>query len=233
MSDKPPAPPQIKICGLTHPQEAEACAAAGAAAIGFIFYPPSPRCLTPEDAGRITRGLPNSVCPVGVFVNASYDTIMPAAETARLRAVQLHGSESPDLVGRLAATGLTVIKALFFNGNPGFEAYERYTAASAFLVECVGGPLPGGNALSWNWSAAHSLADKHPVILAGGLTPDNIAAAIADACPDAVDVSSGVEHQPGRKDVIKVRTLSQAVGRTVPERYLRNIFRPDRSLHPA
>ncbi len=233
MRDKPPAPPQIKICGLTHPQEAQACAAAGAAAIGFIFYPPSPRCLTPEDAGRITGVLPKSVCPVGVFVNASYETIMPVAETAGLRAVQLHGSESPDLVDQLAATGLIVIKALFINGNPGFDALERYTAASAFLVECVGGPLPGGNALAWNWSAAHSLSDRHPVILAGGLTPDNVAAAIADACPDAVDVSSGVEHQPGRKDIAKVRALSQAVSRTVPERHLRNIFRPDKSHHPA
>jgi phosphoribosylanthranilate isomerase len=233
MTDKSPAPAQIKICGLTRPQEAEACAAAGADAIGFIFYPPSPRCLTPDDAGRITRVLPKTVCPVGVFVNASYETIMPTAETAGLRAVQLHGKESPDLVERLANSGLTVIKALFVNANPGFDAFDRYPAASAYLVECVGGPLPGGNALGWNWSAARSLADIRPVVLAGGLTPANIAAAIADARPDAVDVSSGVEHQPGRKDLVKVRALIQAVEQTLPERRLHTIFRPDQSRRPS
>lgn len=233
MTDNSPAPPQIKICGLTRPQEAEACAKAGADAIGFIFYPPSPRCLSAEEAGRITRILPTPVCPVGVFVNEPYETIMTTAETAGLRAVQLHGHESPDLVERLAISGLTVLKALFFNGNPNFDAFDRYAAASAFLVECVGGPLPGGNALAWNWSAARCLAGKRPVVLAGGLTADNIAAAIADARPDAVDVSSGVEHQPGRKDIAKVRALVQAVYQTLPERRLRNIFRPDKSHHPA
>ena len=100
-------------------------------------------------------------------------------------------------------------------------------------MECVGGPLPGGNALVWNWSAARDLAGRRPVVLAGGLTPDNIAAAITDACPDAVDVSSGVEHQPGRKDIAKVRGLLQSVSRTTPERRLRNIFRPDKSRRPS
>lgn len=233
MTIKPPAPPQIKICGLTRPQEAEACVEAGADAIGYIFYPPSPRCLSAEEAGRITRVLPRTVFTVGVFVNETYETIMPTAETAGLRAVQLHGNEPPDLVTRLATSGLSVIKALFFNGAPGFDAFDRYPTASAFLVECIGGPLPGGNALAWNWSTARHLTSTCPVILAGGLTADNIATAIADACPDAVDVSSGVERQPGLKDLTKVRALSQAVSQTLPERRLRNIFRPDKSRHPT
>lgn len=234
MTDKDLAPPpQFKICGLTRPQEAEACAAAGAAAIGYIFYPPSPRCLSAEEAGRITRILPATVCPVGVFVNAAYATIMSTAERAGLRAVQLHGRETPELVDRLAATGLAVIKTLFFNGEPGFDAFGRYDAAAAFLVECVGGPLPGGNALAWNWSAARRLADVCPVVLAGGLTPDNVAAAIEDACPDAVDVSSGVERQPGLKDLTKVRALAQAVVQTRRDRSRRNIFRPIQSRRPS
>lgn len=224
--------PQVKICGLTRPGEAEACANAGVDAIGYIFYPPSPRSLSAEAAGRITSILPDNVCPVGVFVNEPYEVIMKVAETAALCAVQLHGHETPALVQRLQTAGLKVIKALFFNGTPSFEAIHQYTA-DAFLVECVGGPLPGGNALSWNWSAASALSAKHPVVLAGGLAPDNIAAAIDAARPDAVDVSSGVEHQPGRKDLTKVAALCAAIARSHLERQPRNIFTPDRSRHPA
>ncbi len=224
--------PQIKICGLTRPDEADACAGAGADAIGYIFYPPSPRNLSAEAAGRITSVLPARVCPVGVFVNEPYEVIMRVAETAGLRAVQLHGRETAALVQHLQTAGLKVIKALFFNGTPGFDAIDRYTA-DAYLVECVGGPLPGGNALSWNWSAASALAAHHPVVLAGGLAPDNVAAAIDAARPDAVDVSSGVEHQPGRKDLSKVAALCAAISRTRLGRAPRNIFIPDRSRPPA
>ncbi|MGD8268104.1 MAG: phosphoribosylanthranilate isomerase [Desulfobacterales bacterium] len=215
--------PQIKICGLTQPQEAASCAAGGADAIGYIFYPPSPRSIAAVRAAQITRVLPASVCPVGVFVDESYDTVMHTAQTAGLRAVQLHGREAPALVDRLRANGLTVIKTLFYNGSPDFKAIDRY-AADAYLVECVGGPLPGGNALLWNWSETRRLPATAPIILAGGLTPDNIAAAIQDARPDAVDVSSGVEQRPGRKDLIKVRALCRAVSQTGINRPLRTVF---------
>ena len=218
--------PQIKICGLTRTDEAEACAAAGADAIGLVFYPPSPRSLNAAAAARITGVLPDRVCPVGVFVNPTYDRVMSIAVTAGLRAVQLHGQETPLLVKRLEASGLMVIKALFFNGQPDFTAAGRYAAASAYLVECVGGPLPGGNALAWNWSAAASLAMDLPVVLAGGLNPDNAAAAIADARPDAVDVSSGVEREPGRKDIDRVAALCRTVARARLERTPRPIFTP-------
>lgn len=215
--------PQIKICGLTQPQEAASCAAEGADAIGYIFYPPSPRSITAERAAQISRELPASVCPVGVFVDESYDTVMHTAQTAGLRAVQLHGHEPPALVDRLRTNGLTVIKALFYNGAPDFRAIDQY-AADAYLVECVGGPLPGGNALSWNWSETRRLSTTAPIILAGGLTPDNIAAAIKDAQPDAVDVSSGVEERPGRKDLTKVRALCRAVSQTEINRPPRVVF---------
>jgi phosphoribosylanthranilate isomerase len=150
---------------------------------------------------------------VGVFVDESYDTVMRAVQTAGLRAVQLHGREAPILVDRLRANGLVVIKALFYNGAPAFKAIDQY-AADAYLLECVGGPLPGGNALAWNWSKARNLSTTAPCILAGGLTPSNIATAIRDAEPDAVDVSSGVERHPGCKDLAKVRALCRAVGHT-------------------
>ncbi len=225
--------PQIKICGLTRPDEAEACTDAGADAIGLVFYPPSPRSLTVEAAARITRVLPDEVCTVGVFVNETYETIMSIAENARLRAIQLHGQEPPSLVQRLGAGGLIVIKTLFFNGEPDFAAADRYPGADAYLVECVGGPLPGGNALAWNWSAASALSAGHPVVLAGGLNPNNVTAAIADARADAVDVSSGVERAPGRKDLAQVAALCRAVARTRLERPMRPVFTPDRPRPPG
>ena len=215
--------PQIKICGLTRPQEAASCAAEGADAIGYIFYPPSPRSITAEQAAKISLALPEATCPVGVFVDEDYDTVMHTAQTAGLRAVQLHGREAPALVDRLRANGLTVIKTLFYNGMPDFKAIDRYKA-DAYLVECVGGPLPGGNALSWNWSETRGLSTTAPVILAGGLTPDNIAAAVQDAQPDAVDVSSGVEKRPGAKDLTKVRALCRAVTQTAINRPPRAVF---------
>lgn len=211
-------PPQIKICGLTSAREAQACVAAGADAIGFISYPKSPRHLEDQAIRRITAHLPRTVCTVGVFVNENFERIMQAVETGGLRAVQLHGREDPALVEALTAAGLLVVKALFVNGNPPLEAAARYPA-SAFLVECAGGPLPGGNAMVWNWSDARRLPANRPAILAGGLTPDNIATAITAGGPAAVDVSSGVEIRPGRKDMAKVTAFCRAVaacGATTP-----------------
>ncbi|MBC2733486.1 MAG: phosphoribosylanthranilate isomerase [Desulfobacteraceae bacterium] len=203
-------PPQIKICGLTSVREAQACVAAGADAIGFISYPKSPRHLEDQVIRRITAHLPSTVCPVGVFVNENFERIMQAVDIGGLKAVQLHGREDPALVEALTAAGLMVVKALFVNGNPPLEAAARYPA-TAFLVECAGGPLPGGNAMDWNWADARQLPADRPVILAGGLTPDNIAIAIAAGGPAAVDVSSGVEISPGRKDMAKVTAFCRAV----------------------
>jgi phosphoribosylanthranilate isomerase len=205
-----PAQPQIKICGLTSPREAEACAAAGADAIGVVSYPRSPRHIDDLQIRRITSVLPAKVCPVGVFANENFERIMQVAETGGLRAVQLHGQEPPGLVEALTAEGLIVIKALFVNGTPALEQAHHY-AAAAFLVECAGGPLPGGNAMHWDWSEARRIPSPRPVILAGGLTPENIRQAIESGDPDAVDISSGVEIAPGRKDLGKVAAFCQAV----------------------
>jgi phosphoribosylanthranilate isomerase len=200
---------QVKICGLTRADEAAACAAAGAHAIGLVFYPRSRRYISAETAREIRRALPPAVVPVGVFVDAPPETILQVARTAGIGAVQLHGCEPPEVIERLRREGLFVIKALFAERAPAFEDAPRYPA-SAFLVECGQGALPGGNAQDWDWARAGPLAERHPLILAGGLTPLNAAQAICAACPDAVDVSSGVETAPGRKDIRTVQAFIRA-----------------------
>lgn len=203
-------PIQVKICGLTRVDEAEACARAGANAIGCVFYPRSPRCVGPAVAADICRALPPEVACVGVFVDEPFDAIMRTTAHAGLTAVQLHGNEPAELVGRLRREGLFVIKALFAERAPGLDAAAGLPA-SAFLVECGRGPLPGGNASAWDWTRAAAFGERYPLILAGGLSPHNAARAVRAVRPDAVDVSSGVEASPGRKDILKVARLIAAV----------------------
>ena len=119
--------------------------------------------------------------------------------------------------------GLLVIKAIFVNGVPSLDVIGSYRA-SAYLVECAGGRLPGGNALAWEWSTAAGISANKPLILAGGLNPDNVSRAIQEALPDALDVSSGVESAPGRKDMDKVKRLLEAVAATDCSRKPRRIF---------
>jgi phosphoribosylanthranilate isomerase len=200
---------QVKICGLTRVDEAVACVAAGAHAIGLVFYPRSRRYVSLETAREICRAIPAGVARVGVFVDASPEVVLQITRTAGLTVAQLHGCEPPEVVDRLRREGLFVVKALFAERAPAFEDAPRYPA-SAFLVECGQGALPGGNAQDWDWSKAGPLTERHPVILAGGLTPLNAAQAVCAASPDAVDVSSGVETAPGRKDIHKVRAFIRA-----------------------
>ena len=203
--------PQVKICGLTRPDEALACARMGADAIGLVFYPRSPRHLTPQAAGEICRCLPPTVKPVAVCVDLPSEEILALADACGFGTVQLHGRESPAKAARLAQSGLQVIKALFADRPPEMAQAPRYEAAAAFLVECGRGSLPGGNAEAWNWQLPPGLFEERPVILAGGLTPDNVHQAMQAGRPDAVDVSSGVEASPGRKDLNRVRAFLDAV----------------------
>jgi len=201
---------QVKVCGLTRVDEAVACAQAGARAVGCVFYAKSPRCVTAATARAIRRALPPEVACVGVFVDEPFEGIMALAAHTGFTAVQLHGSEAPEVVERLRREGLFVIKALFADRAPGIETASQYSA-SAYLVECGRGALPGGNAQEWDWSRAGPFAERHPLIMAGGLTPENAAQAVRAALPDAVDVSSGVEASPGRKDICKVEQFIAAV----------------------
>lgn len=215
--------PQVKICGLTRIDEAVACASLGADAIGFIFYPKSPRVVTASQARDISMALPQSVCRVGVFVDETFDTIMQVVRTARLQAVQLHGMESPALVKKLADQGLTVIKALFSHRKPFFLQAAHFPAA-AFLVECGVGPLPGGNAEAWDFSLLKDFAKDFALVLAGGLAVDNVGQAIDQCQPDAVDISSGVECSPGKKDIHKVTQFIEATRKIRTAKPNRRIF---------
>ena len=215
--------PQVKICGLTRVQQALQCADLGADAIGFVFYPKSPRHVTDDQAKKICLALPERIKKVGVFVNESFSSIMNHVERCHLSTVQLHGQESPELVRRLHSQNLQIIKALFVDGNPSLKDAENYPA-SAFLVECAQGKLPGGNALQWNWDQAKSFGEKHPLIIAGGLCPENVSHAIKVSSPHAVDVSSGVESSPGNKDIDKVSLFLDAVFRCGFDKKAEKIF---------
>jgi phosphoribosylanthranilate isomerase len=218
--------PEIKICGLTRADHAVACAEAGADAIGLVFYPPSPRNLTPRQAREISLALPDRIARVGVFVDSPVPEILKRVDDCGLTTVQLHGQESPEVVDALCSRGIRVIKALFIHKPPFISEVLHYHPETTFLVECGKGRLPGGNALTWNWSAVKSFGLTYPLILAGGLGPDTIARAVSEADPDAVDVSSGVESGPGCKDILKVRALIRAISRCSIERQPRRIWRP-------
>ncbi len=215
---------QVKICGLTRVDEALACAELGADAIGCIFFPKSPRFVDDLRAREICTALPAGTDKVGVFVNEDYSTIMRRVEQCGIDGVQLHGQETPELVKRLRGQGLIVIKALFVNAEPGVDSAALYDPA-AFLVEAAGGPLPGGNAMAWDWATIGNLAFEKPLLLAGGLHAENVATAIAQASPHGVDVSSGVESLPGRKDIEKVKRFLLAAHDAPGPREPRNIFR--------
>ena len=225
-----PDRPLVKVCGLTRPDEALACARMGADAIGLVFYPQSPRHLTAPQAVDICRCLPEGVTPVAVCVDLPSDEILNFASECGCTTVQLHGRETPNKVARLRQAGLRVVKALFASRPPEVSQAPHYDAATAFLIECGAGRQPGGNARAWDWTVPAGLFEKQPVILAGGLTPGNVRRALRTARPDAVDVSSGVERTPGRKDLEKVKAFLAAVkgcpedNRIIPERSFKRIF---------
>ena len=209
LNQAPPARPLIKICGLTQPENALACARAGADAIGLVFFSKSPRHVTLPRACKITTALPGHILTCGVFVDESYDRIMAVVRECGLKAVQLHGSEPPALAEQIAAQGLKVIKA-FFASRPPYLASAPGYPAHFCLVEYGKGILPGGNAETWDYEAVSGQARTLPLMLAGGLGPENIQHAVARVRPRGVDVSSGVESSPGIKDMDKVSAFIRA-----------------------
>jgi phosphoribosylanthranilate isomerase len=215
--------PQIKICGLKEVDEAVQCAELGANAIGMVFYDKSPRFLSDNQARNICNALPDAVGKIGVFVDESFDGIMGKVHRCGLTGIQLHGMESPELIDRLIHENLLVIKGLFIQKEPNILNVSLYKA-SAYLVECGKGKLPGGNAMTWNWSQAFDFGKKNPFILAGGLDPANVVEAISRCFPDAVDVSSGVEISPGKKDIGKVKDFIAATHSVSGKNILHNIF---------
>ena len=211
-----PGSPQIKICGLTVVEEALACAQAGADAIGLVFYPPSPRNISAAVARDIGANLPPHICKVGLFVDAPFLEMMKTAQNCRLDYIQLHGCEPPAMVEAIQMAGISVIKALFANKKPFVSEAKDYRSC-VFLVEVGSQAAPGGSGLVWQWGAARAFLAGRPTILAGGLNPENVGEAIGQfGAPDAVDVSSGVESAPGRKDIDKVRAFIETVRNTKP-----------------
>ena len=209
---------KAKICGLTELEDARLAVDCGADALGFVFAP-SPRRISPERAAEIIAGLPASVVTVGLFVNEEPETVRRVVAVSGVSAVQLHGDEPPAAVAELARCGRLrrgdfgpVIKALRVAGADSLDAIESYPEASAFLLDAYCHDRPGGTGQRFDWALARqAVARGRPIILAGGLDPDNVARAIAEVRPFAVDVSSGVEASPGRKDPEKLRRFLRVV----------------------
>lgn len=194
---------QVKICGITNREDAQVAVDAGAEWLGFIFYPPSPRYILPEHAQTIVASLPSTVVAVGVFVNEGRDTITRTARTSGVTVVQLHGEESPTLCQQLP---WRVIKTFRFTAHVQPERMRQY-AVEAFLIEGFHADFYGGGGAKADWQRVASLHTHGRIVLAGGLTPDNVGEAIRIVRPYAVDVCSGVEAAPGKKDGQKVRAF--------------------------
>ncbi len=198
----------VKICGITNIRDALAAAQCGAAAVGFIFYPSSPRFIKPQDAKNIIKALPKGLVTVGVFVNESTETIIKISDELLLDMIQLHGDESPEDCRKLGAT--RVIKALHLKNEVDVAGASAYDVA-AILVDSRRGNLYGGTGKTTDWALARKIKDKKPLILSGGLTPENIREALLAVEPDALDVNSGVESAPGKKDHEKLLRLFETL----------------------
>jgi phosphoribosylanthranilate isomerase len=194
----------VKVCGITRPEDALAAVAAGATAIGFIFWPGSPRQVTADQARRVTRELPAFVTSVGVFVNQPLEEIEAAVRTAGLSAVQLHGDEDRGFASRLSRP---VIKAV----SQRLEEARDWPAAVTLLVDAHDPQRRGGTGQKADWTAAAGLARERRIVLAGGLTSENVSKAVQQVRPFGVDVSSGVESSPGIKDHGRIRAFFQAL----------------------
>ena len=194
----------VKICGITRAEDAAAAVEAGAGAIGFVFWPKSPRFVDPHRARTIAAMLPPFVTAVGVFVNQPLDYVNGVASLVRLGAVQLHGDETH---GFAAAVSRPVIKAVSVGGVD----VRAWPSRIRLLLDVHDPMARGGTGRTIDWTAAADLAAQREIVLAGGLTPDNVADAVALVRPFGIDVSSGVERAPGIKDHQRLRALFEAV----------------------
>ncbi len=199
---------RVKICGITRPEDALVAAKAGADAIGLVFYDKSPRALDIAQAWAIVDVLPPFVTTVGLFVNADADTVEDILVEVPLDLLQFHGDEPPDFCERF---GHPYIKAIRMRPGTDLQALaRRYGGAQGLLLDTYRPGVPGGTGEAFDWSLAEQPCDK-PIVLAGGLTPENVAQAIERVRPWAVDVSGGVEKAKGVKDSGKISAFLQAV----------------------
>lgn len=208
----------VKICGVNSAAAAAAAVAGGAAHIGLVFYPPSPRAVAPGEASRLAASIPDGVGRIGVFVDPTDAVLDAVLAAAALTGVQLHGRETPARAAAVRArTGLPVMKALAIAEERDLDnAADYYGAIDRLLFDAkppagTAGALPGGNALSFDWRLLSGRSWALPWTLSGGLTAANVAAAVGATGADAVDVSSGVEDSPGLKNPAKIRAFLDAV----------------------
>lgn len=194
---------KVKVCGMTQWEDAEYAVEQGADAVGFIFYKKSPRSVTMKEAREIILKLPPFVDTVGVFVNESPDRVNKIADYCGLDLVQLHGEESPAFCRKIHRR---VIKAFRVADLHSIKQIEKYSV-SGFLLDTFCDDLHGGTGKTFDWNLALPAKKMGPVILAGGLTPRNVAQAVRQVRPYGVDVCSGVEKTPGIKDPEKVRAF--------------------------
>lgn len=194
----------VKICGITDAMHAHAAAMHGAKWLGFVFFPPSPRNLTLEEAHKLAQSLPTGPKRVGVFVNASDELLQGAVQTLSLDAVQLHGKETPEEAARIKEMlGVKVIKAISVSDEADLAKADAYAAHVDSILFDAKPPkdavLPGGNAVSFPWHILKGKDLPYKWMLAGGLTPENVQEAVQESDASALDVSSGVETDPGKK----------------------------------
>jgi phosphoribosylanthranilate isomerase len=209
---------RAKICGLNDPEAVGAAVEGGAAFVGFVFYPPSPRAVTPQRAAELATLVPPSVGKVGLFVDAGDDEVDAVVSLAALDMLQLHGTESPERVSELRArTGLRVMKAVPVAASSDVERAPAYYGAADWLMFDARPPkdmtdaLPGGNALAFDWLLLKDWDFPLPWMLAGGLDADNVAEAVRLSGARYVDTSSGVEDSPGVKSPERIREFLKAV----------------------
>jgi phosphoribosylanthranilate isomerase len=202
----------VKICGITRTEDAAAAVDAGANALGFVFWPKSPRYIDPFAARAIVSTLPPFVTPVGVFVDQPADFVNGVTSLVRLGAVQLHGGESLEYAKNLDAP---IVKAIGLR-DEAMSAIDMWPPRIRVLLDVHDPVRRGGTGKKIDWTAAATVARRRPVLLAGGITPDNVAEAVARVQPVGIDVSSGVEARPGVKDQAKITALFEALHGTEP-----------------
>lgn len=202
----------IKICGITNWPDAKAACDAGANMLGFNFYEKSLRRVSTVEAATMRAKLPQGVQAVGLFVNAKPAEINSLHAFVRFVAAQLHGDETPGIISEVSRT-VPVIKAFRVAADFPLSTLDKYHDAFAFLIDGSRAGQFGGTGASADWNVARRAAAAHRIILAGGLTPENVGAAIRSVRPYAVDVASGVESKPGRKDHARMKEFIDEVRR--------------------
>lgn len=205
----------VKICGLTTPDDVDTAVQAGARYLGFVFFAKSPRAVTTDSAAALALRVPPGVMRVGLFVNADDDFLASVLDHVALDMIQMHGTESPARVAAVKARfGLPVMKAVGVSGPQDLDALWDYGLVADQLLVDAKPPkeaaLPGGNGVAFDWRLLVGRKWLKPWMLAGGLTPDNVAQAIRLTAAPAVDVSSGVERAPGVKDTALIRAFVAA-----------------------